>query len=42
VTGEQKSYRLEEFFPYYPNSILSGIGKAAVYALKYLLIYQTK
>jgi hypothetical protein len=34
------NFRLEEFFPYFPNHMLSGIGKASIYALKYFVIYK--
>jgi hypothetical protein len=35
-------FKLEMFFPYYPNANFTGIGKASTYALKYLLVAQSQ
>jgi hypothetical protein len=35
---EARKFKLEEFFPYYPNNLNTGIGKAATFALKYLIL----
>ena len=37
---EPREFKLEEFFPYYPNSVNAGIGKASTFALKYLIYNQ--
>jgi len=39
-TRETLEFDLEEFFPYYPNQVQSGIGKAATFALKFLQLNQ--
>jgi hypothetical protein len=37
VLNQPNEYNIKEFFPYYPNEIKSGIGKASTFALRYLL-----
>ena len=39
---EARNFKLKEFFPYYPNSLNTGIGKAATFALKYLIMLEAR
>lgn len=38
---QPREFKLEEFFPYYPNSLNAGIGKASTFALKFLLMKES-
>ena len=39
---EPRKFKLKEFFPYYPNDLNTGIGKAATFALKYLIMKEAQ
>lgn len=39
---EPRNFTLEEFFPYYPNRLNTGIGKAATFALRYLIMKEAE